>query len=94
MSVAEICVAKKPVVFVPFPFAAEDHQTANAMHLVEKNAAVLVKDENVKMDLVNTAIALTDNISAQQTMQNAIAKFAITNADEVIASQIILNVEL
>ncbi len=94
MSVAEICVAKKPVVFVPFPFAAEDHQTANAMHLVEKNAAVLIKDENVKMDLVNTAIALIDNISAQQTMQNAIAKFAITNADEVIASQIILNVEL
>ena len=94
MSVAEICVAKKPVVFVPFPFAAEDHQTANAMHLVEKNAAVLIKDENVKMDLVNTAIALTDNISAQQTMQNAIAKFAITNADEVIASQIILNSKL
>lgn len=94
MSVAEICVAKKPVVFVPFPFAAEDHQTANAMHLVEKNAAVLIKDENVKMDLVDTAIALTDNISAQQTMQNAIVKFAITNADEVIASQIILNVQL
>ncbi len=94
MSVAEICVAKKPVVFVPFPFASEDHQTANAMNLVEKNAAVLIKDENVKMDLVNTAIALTDNISAQQTMQNAIEKFAITNADEVIASQIILNSEL
>ena len=94
MSVAEICVTKKPAVFVPFPFAAEDHQTANAMHLVEKNAAVLIKDENVKMDLVNTAIALTDNISAQQTMQNAIEKFAITNADEVIASQIILNVQL
>ena len=68
MSVAEICVTKKPAVFVPFPFAAEDHQTANAMHLVEKNAAVLIKDENVKMDLVNTAIALTDKISAQQTL--------------------------
>jgi len=94
MSVAEICVAKKPAVFVPFPFAAEDHQTANAMHLVEKNAAVLIKDENVKMDLVNTCIALTDNISAQQTMQHAIEKFAITNADDVIASQIILNVQL
>jgi len=94
MSVAEISVAKKPVIFVPYPFAAEDHQTANAMHLVEKNAAVLIKDEDVKTDLVNTTIALTDNISAQQTMQNAIAKFAIANADEVIASQIILNIEL
>lgn len=94
MSVAEICVAKKPVVFVPYPFAAEDHQTANAMNLVEKNAAVLIKDENVKMDLVNTAIALTDNISAQQTMQSAITKFAITNADEVIANEILKNVSL
>jgi hypothetical protein len=46
------------------------------------------------MDLVNTCIALTDNISAQQTMQHAIEKFAITNADDVIASQIILNVQL
>jgi len=72
-----------------FPFAAEDHQTANAMHLVDKNAAVLIKDENAKMDLVNTAIALTENLAAQQTMQNAIAKFAITNADEVIANQIL-----
>ena len=36
MSVAELCVAKKPVVFVPFPFAAEDHQTANAQNLVTK----------------------------------------------------------
>ncbi len=93
MSVAELCVAKKPVVFVPFPFAAEDHQTANAQSLVNKNAAILIKNENVKIDLVNTVIALSENISAQQTMQNAIARFAITNADEVIAKTI-LNIEL
>jgi UDP-N-acetylglucosamine--N-acetylmuramyl-(pentapeptide) pyrophosphoryl-undecaprenol N-acetylglucosamine transferase len=94
MSVAELCVVKKPVLFVPFPFAAEDHQTANAQNLVNKNAAVLIKDENVKMDLVNTTIALANNVSAQQTMQDAIAKFAIVNADEVIAKEIILNIEL
>ena len=93
MSVAELCVTKKPVVFVPFPFAAEDHQTANAQSLVNKNAAISIKDENVKMDLVNTVIALSENISAQHTMQNAIAKFAITDADEVIAKTI-LNTEL
>ncbi|MFY7964426.1 MAG: UDP-N-acetylglucosamine--N-acetylmuramyl-(pentapeptide) pyrophosphoryl-undecaprenol N-acetylglucosamine transferase, partial [Chitinophagaceae bacterium] len=94
MSVAEICVTKKPVVFVPFPFAAEDHQTANAMHLVEKNAAILIKDENAKVDLVNTAIALIENLAAQKTMQNAITKFAITNADEIIANQILKNISL
>jgi UDP-N-acetylglucosamine--N-acetylmuramyl-(pentapeptide) pyrophosphoryl-undecaprenol N-acetylglucosamine transferase len=93
MSVAELCVAKKPTVFVPFPFAAEDHQTANAQSLVNKNAAVLIKDENAKMDLVNTTIALANNVSAQQTMRDAIAKFAIVNADEIIAKEIILNVE-
>jgi UDP-N-acetylglucosamine--N-acetylmuramyl-(pentapeptide) pyrophosphoryl-undecaprenol N-acetylglucosamine transferase len=92
MSVAELCVTKKPVVFVPFPFAAEDHQTANAQSLVNKNAAVLIKDENVKIDLVNTTIALANNLAAQKTMQEAIAKFAIANADEVIAAQIILNI--
>ena len=93
MSVAEICVVKKPVIFVPYPFAAEDHQTANAKHLVDKNAAILIKDENVKIDLVNATIALIENAAAQKTMQNAIAKFAITNADEVIANQIISNVQ-
>ena len=44
MTVAELCVVKKPVLFVPYPFAAEDHQTVNAMKLVNKNAALIVKD--------------------------------------------------
>jgi UDP-N-acetylglucosamine--N-acetylmuramyl-(pentapeptide) pyrophosphoryl-undecaprenol N-acetylglucosamine transferase len=44
MTVAELCVARKPVLFVPYPFAAEDHQTVNAMQLVNKNAALMVKD--------------------------------------------------
>ncbi len=94
MSVAEICAIKKPAILVPYPFAAEDHQTANAMHLANKNAAILIKDENVIVDLVNSVIALVENTAAQKTMGNAISKFAITNADEVIASQIILNIEL
>ncbi len=48
MSVAELCVAKKPVVFVPFPFAAEDHQTANAQNLVTKQAGLMIKDSEAK----------------------------------------------
>ena len=44
MSVAELCVTGKPVIFVPFPFAAEDHQTSNAMYLVNKQAGLMVKD--------------------------------------------------
>jgi UDP-N-acetylglucosamine--N-acetylmuramyl-(pentapeptide) pyrophosphoryl-undecaprenol N-acetylglucosamine transferase len=45
MSVSEICVVKKPAVFVPFPFAAEDHQTVNAKKLVDRNAALMIKGQ-------------------------------------------------
>ena len=44
MAVAELCIVKKPVIFVPFPHAAEDHQTVNAMNLVNEQAAMIVKD--------------------------------------------------
>ena len=51
MSVAELCVAKKPVVFVPYPFAAEDHQTVNAKYLVDREAALMVKDSEANAKL-------------------------------------------
>ena len=44
MAIAELCVVQKPVVFVPYPFAAEDHQTVNAQNLVEKWRRLMVKD--------------------------------------------------
>src|SRR5262249_14455270 len=59
MSIAEICVAKKPVVFVPFPFSAEDHQTANAKNLVNKNAALMIKDSEAKDKLIGTVVSLS-----------------------------------
>lgn len=92
MSVAELCVVKKPVVFVPFPFAAEDHQTVNAKHLVDKNAAIMISDKDVNDDLVNTIIELINNTSTQNVLTRNIEKLAITNSDEVIAKTI-LNIE-
>ncbi|MFY8091609.1 MAG: undecaprenyldiphospho-muramoylpentapeptide beta-N-acetylglucosaminyltransferase [Chitinophagaceae bacterium] len=89
MSVAEICVAKKPTVFVPYPFAAEDHQTVNAQHLVQKNAALLVKDSEANTQLVSTALQLLSNPSLQKNMQLQMEKLAITNADETIATSIL-----
>jgi UDP-N-acetylglucosamine--N-acetylmuramyl-(pentapeptide) pyrophosphoryl-undecaprenol N-acetylglucosamine transferase len=89
MSVAEICVAKKPTVFVPYPFAAEDHQTVNAQHLVQKNAALLVKDSEANTQLVSTALQLLSNLSLQKNMQLQMEKLAITNADETIATSIL-----
>lgn len=89
MAVTELCVVKKPVVFVPFPFAAEDHQTANAMHLVKKNAALIVKDDEAKRLLIEVTIDLIHSETLQHKLQDNIAKLAITNADVVIALEII-----
>jgi UDP-N-acetylglucosamine--N-acetylmuramyl-(pentapeptide) pyrophosphoryl-undecaprenol N-acetylglucosamine transferase len=89
MSVAELCVVKKPVVFVPFPFAAEDHQTANAQYLVDKHAALLIKDDEAKKILVKTVIDLVNNVSRQEELKQNIQKLAIVNADEVIANTIL-----
>ncbi|HSC53587.1 MAG TPA: undecaprenyldiphospho-muramoylpentapeptide beta-N-acetylglucosaminyltransferase [Phnomibacter sp.] len=89
MSVAEICMAAKPVVFVPFPFAAEDHQTANAMALVQHDAALLVKDAAAAKDLVDTVVELGKNTSLQQTMKEKLAALAKYDADAVIAKKIL-----
>jgi UDP-N-acetylglucosamine--N-acetylmuramyl-(pentapeptide) pyrophosphoryl-undecaprenol N-acetylglucosamine transferase len=89
MSIAELCVAKKAVVFVPFPFAAEDHQTVNAQHLVNKGAGILVKDSEAKEKLVATAIGLLKDEPRRRQLEANIGKLAVTNADEVIAGEII-----
>ncbi len=89
MSIAELCVEKKPVVFVPFPFAAEDHQTVNAQNLVNKRAGILVKDNEAKEKLVSTVIALAKDENKQNELKENIGKLAITNADEMIAMEIL-----
>lgn len=89
MTVAELCVARKPVVFVPYPFAAEDHQTVNAQQLVNKKAAMKVKDNEVMQVLVATTIGLAKDEARQLEMKTNIAALAITNADEVVADEIL-----
>lgn len=89
MSVTELCVVGKPAVFVPFPFAAEDHQTANAMALVNKQAALIVKDSEAKEKLVDMVINLSKNESLQKALKTNIRTLAICHADETIAQEII-----
>ena len=88
MSIAELCVAAKPVVFVPFPFAAEDHQTVNAQHLVDRNAGLLIKDSEANTKLVATALALTQDKAKQDSLKTNIARLAITDAADRIAREI------
>ncbi len=89
MAVTELCVMKKPVVFVPFPFAAEDHQTVNAQNLVTKNAALMIKDSEAMYKLVPAIIELSKDEQKQIELTNNIEKLAITNADEIIAAEIL-----
>ena len=88
-AIAELCIVGKPAVLVPFPFAAEDHQTANAMELVDKNAALIIKDAEAKNQLVATVIALAKDIALQTSLAKNIADLAIINADERIATEIL-----
>jgi UDP-N-acetylglucosamine--N-acetylmuramyl-(pentapeptide) pyrophosphoryl-undecaprenol N-acetylglucosamine transferase len=89
MTVAELCVVKKPVLFVPYPFAAEDHQTVNAMALIKKNAALMVKDTEVKEKLVFMTIELAKDKGKQEELKTNISKLAIKDADMKIAEEIL-----
>lgn len=89
MAITELCVAKKPVVFVPFPFAAEDHQTVNAQNLVMKNAAIMITDGEANEKLVPAAIALSKDERKQRELANNIGKLAIIDADKRIAQEVL-----
>ncbi len=93
MAVAELCIVGKPVIFVPYPYAAEDHQTANANALVNKNAAIMIKDADAAKLLIPALIKLTKDDAAQNEMESNIRKLAVHNADEMIASQILMELK-
>lgn len=93
MTIAELCVVGKPAIFVPYPFAAEDHQSANANALVKKQAAVMVRDEDVKTKLMNTLLNLLNDETLMNTMQANIARMANNNADETIANEILKEIK-
>lgn len=89
LSIAELCIVGKPVIFVPYPFAAEDHQTSNAMALVEHNAAMMVKDVDAKAELIKKLKSLYGNEAMQEIMKDNLKKMAIVDADERIARKVI-----
>ena len=89
MSVAEISIVAKPVIFVPYPFAAEDHQTSNARHLVEKKGAWMIQDASADEKLIDAVLALAEDGVVRTEMQDALKKLAVQNADQRIAEEII-----
>ena len=89
MTVAELCVVAKPAIFVPYPFAAEDHQTVNASVLVDKKAAFMVPDAKAKSDLFPCLLQLVNNEKQMNELKENISTLGNVNADEVIAAEIL-----
>jgi UDP-N-acetylglucosamine--N-acetylmuramyl-(pentapeptide) pyrophosphoryl-undecaprenol N-acetylglucosamine transferase len=88
LAVSELCIAKKPCVLVPSPNVAEDHQTKNAMSLVEKDAALMVKDRDAMNRLVDEALKLIFDERRSKKLSDNIALLAKPNATRDIVTEI------
>ena len=89
MSVSELSIAAKPTIFVPLPSAAEDHQTKNAMALVNHNAALLVKDAEAQEKLIPKLLELVKDEQEQKKIANNVAKMAFNDSANIIADEVI-----
>lgn len=94
IAISELAIAKKPVLLVPFPFAAEDHQTKNAQTLVEKNAAKMVKDTEMKEKFWNTLSEICENEDLRTEMAQNLEFFAKPKATEEIVKEIFKNLNI
>ncbi|HBX50503.1 MAG: undecaprenyldiphospho-muramoylpentapeptide beta-N-acetylglucosaminyltransferase [Bacteroidetes bacterium RIFOXYA12_FULL_35_11] len=92
-TISELCLVHKPAILVPSPNVAEDHQTKNAMALVNKNAALMVTDAEAREKLVNEAIKLINDDFTKNTFNQNIAKMAYKNSADIIADEILKLIE-
>ena len=88
-SISELCLLAKPVILVPSPNVAEDHQTQNALALVRKDAAVMIKDVDAKDQLVDKALELIYNEPELKKLSTNILKMAEKDSAERIAKEIL-----
>jgi UDP-N-acetylglucosamine--N-acetylmuramyl-(pentapeptide) pyrophosphoryl-undecaprenol N-acetylglucosamine transferase len=88
-TIAELCVIGKPVILVPSPNVAEDHQTKNAKALVKDEACELVADRKAVNELIDTALVLLNDEKRKKILSENISKLALPNADEDIAKEVI-----
>lgn len=88
-SISEFCLIGKPVILIPSPNVAEDHQTRNTMALVNKNAAIYVKDVEAKDVLLKQAIQVVQNDEKLASLSKNILKLALPNSADIIADEVI-----
>ena len=89
ISISELALVQKPVIFVPLPTAAQDHQTKNAQRLVDAEAAIMVRNDETELILVSKVQELLRDTERQQKMRQNIAAFARPNAAEDIVNIIL-----
>ena len=88
-SISEFCLLQKPVILVPSPNVAEDHQTKNALALVNKNAALYVKDMEAKELLLDKAIEVVKQPDLLKNLSKNITELAFTDSANIIAKEVI-----
>ncbi|MBQ8336661.1 MAG: undecaprenyldiphospho-muramoylpentapeptide beta-N-acetylglucosaminyltransferase [Bacteroidaceae bacterium] len=92
-SISEFALLGKAVILVPSPNVSEDHQTKNAMALVEKGAAIHVPDTRTKEDMIKTAIETVKDAEKIETLEKNVEKLGRPNAAEVIADEVVMLAE-
>lgn len=88
-SISEFCMLEKAIILVPSPNVAEDHQTKNALALVNKQAAIYVKDTEAEEKLLKVALETVSNTELLKNLKENIAKLALTDSATVIAKEVI-----
>jgi UDP-N-acetylglucosamine--N-acetylmuramyl-(pentapeptide) pyrophosphoryl-undecaprenol N-acetylglucosamine transferase len=88
-SVSELCIVGKPVVFIPSPNVAEDHQTKNAKSVADKNGAILIRESELNTTFESIFSDLITNESKQNELSQNIKKLALPNATKAIVEEII-----
>lgn len=92
-SISELCLLAKPVILVPSPNVAEDHQTKNALALVNRDAAVMIRDADAEKSLVPKALELINNNPALEQLSKNIAQLAQQNSADRIVDEVFKIIE-
>ena len=93
MAISELSLVAKPLILVPFPFAAEDHQTKNAQALVQNNAALMFTDQQVPENLVSAVLELIKNSKHQKELKSNLKKMGKPNATKEIVDIVLSKVK-
>ena len=88
-SISEFCLIGKPVILVPSPNVAEDHQTKNALALVHRDAALMVKDADAPQQLIKLAMEVVRDTQQLTSLSSHIKEMALPDSANIIAKEVI-----